>query len=95
MKRWSRKDEQVVWGDLCENAGALPDRCGVAEFSRKAKLLIYWSVYVPTLTCGHELWVETVWSRSQIQAVEMRFLQRVTGLSFRNTERSSNVWREL
>lgn len=48
MKRWSRKDEQVVWGDLCDNAGALLDCCGVAEFSRKAKLLIYWSVYVPT-----------------------------------------------
>ncbi len=27
------------------------------ELSRKAKLSIYQSIYVPTLTCGHELWV--------------------------------------
>ncbi|KAK3506289.1 hypothetical protein QTP70_009509 [Hemibagrus guttatus] len=27
------------------------------ELSRKAKLLIYQSIYVPTLTYGHELWV--------------------------------------
>lgn len=47
------------------------------------------------LTCGHELWVVTVWTRSQIQAVEMRFLQRVTRLSLRDTVRSSNVQREL
>ena len=29
------------------------------ELSRKAKLSIYRSVYVPTLTYGHELWVVT------------------------------------
>ena len=27
------------------------------ELSRKAKLSIYQSIYVPTLTYGHELWV--------------------------------------
>ena len=25
--------------------------------SQKAKLSIYWSIYVPNLTYGHELWV--------------------------------------
>ena len=29
------------------------------ELSQKAKLSIYRSVYDPTLTCGHELWVVT------------------------------------
>ncbi len=29
------------------------------ELSLKAKLLIYRSIYVPTLTYGHELWVMT------------------------------------
>ncbi|KAK3574615.1 hypothetical protein QTP86_011529 [Hemibagrus guttatus] len=29
------------------------------ELSRKAKLWIYQSIYVPTLTYGHELWVMT------------------------------------
>jgi len=29
------------------------------ELSRKAKLSIYRSIYVPTLTYGHKLWVVT------------------------------------
>ena len=29
------------------------------ELSQKAKLSIYWSIYIPTLTYGHELWVVT------------------------------------
>ncbi|KAK3539305.1 hypothetical protein QTP86_034177 [Hemibagrus guttatus] len=32
---------------------------GKKELSRKAKLSIYQSIYVPTLTYGHELWVMT------------------------------------
>ena len=47
------------------------------ELSRKAKLSIYRSVYVPTLTYGHELWVVTERTRSQIQAAKMSFLRRV------------------
>jgi len=46
------------------------------ELSRKAKLSIYWSGYVPTLTYGHELWVVTGRTRA-----EMSFLCRVAGLS--------------
>ncbi|KAI3373314.1 hypothetical protein L3Q82_006613 [Scortum barcoo] len=44
------------------------------ELSRKAKLSIYQSIYVPTLTYGHELWVMTERTRSRIQAAEMSFL---------------------
>ncbi|KAI3351626.1 hypothetical protein L3Q82_020238 [Scortum barcoo] len=36
------------------------------ELSRKAKLSIYRSIYVPTLTYGHELWVMTERTRSQL-----------------------------
>ena len=36
------------------------------ELSQKAKLSIYKSIYVPTLTYGHELWVVTKIMRSQI-----------------------------
>ncbi|KAI3356938.1 hypothetical protein L3Q82_003580 [Scortum barcoo] len=36
------------------------------ELSRKAKLSIYRSIYVPTLTYGHELWVMTERTRSRI-----------------------------
>ncbi|KAK3527334.1 hypothetical protein QTP86_021953 [Hemibagrus guttatus] len=53
------------------------------ELSQKAKLSIYQSIYVPTLTYGHELWVMTERVRSQIQAAEMSFLHRVVGRSLR------------
>ncbi|KAK3516631.1 hypothetical protein QTP70_022033 [Hemibagrus guttatus] len=49
------------------------------ELSRKAKLSIYQSIYVPTLTYGHELWVMTERVRSRIQAAEKSFLRRVAG----------------
>jgi len=44
---------------------------------------LYWSIvvkrsiYVPTLTYGHELWVVTERMRLPIQAAEMSFLRRV------------------
>jgi hypothetical protein len=38
------------------------------ELTCKAKLSIYRSIYVPTLTYGHELWVMTERKRSRIQA---------------------------
>uniref|UniRef100_A0AAY5KR82 Reverse transcriptase domain-containing protein n=1 Tax=Esox lucius TaxID=8010 RepID=A0AAY5KR82_ESOLU len=65
------------------------------ELSRKAKLLIYRSIYVPTLTYGHELWVMTERTRSRIQAAEMSFLRRVAGRSLRDRVRSSVTRDEL
>ncbi|XP_076732247.1 LINE-1 reverse transcriptase homolog [Maylandia zebra] len=54
------------------------------ELSVKAKLSIHRSIYVPTLTYGHELWVVTERTRSRIQAAEMSFLRRAAGLSLRD-----------
>ncbi|KAK3556314.1 hypothetical protein QTP70_007118 [Hemibagrus guttatus] len=65
------------------------------ELSRKAKLSIYQSIYVPTLTYGHELWVMTERVRSRIQAAEMSFLRRVAGRSLRDRVRSSVTREEL
>ncbi|KAI3375382.1 hypothetical protein L3Q82_021871 [Scortum barcoo] len=65
------------------------------ELSRKAKLSIYRSIYVPTLTYGHELWVMTERTRSRIQAAEMSFLHRVAGRSLRDRVRSSVTREEL
>ncbi|KAK3571512.1 hypothetical protein QTP86_012861 [Hemibagrus guttatus] len=65
------------------------------ELSQKAKLSIYQSIYVPTLTYGHELWVMTERVRSRIQAAEMSFLRRVAGRSLRDRVRSSVTWEEL
>ncbi|KAK3561554.1 hypothetical protein QTP86_008774 [Hemibagrus guttatus] len=59
------------------------------ELSRKAKLSIYQSIYSPTLTYGHELWVMTERIGSRIQAAEMSFLCRVAGRSLRDRVRSS------
>ncbi|KAL1282365.1 hypothetical protein QQF64_001168 [Cirrhinus molitorella] len=65
------------------------------ELSEKAKLSIYQSIYVPTLTYGHELWVMTERIRSWIQAAEMSFLRRVAGRSLRDRVRSAVTREEL
>ncbi|TWW64273.1 hypothetical protein D4764_03G0012810 [Takifugu flavidus] len=65
------------------------------ELSRKAKLSIYRSIFVPTLTYGHELWVMTERTRSRVQAARMSFLRRVAGLSLRDRVRSSAIREEL
>ncbi|KAK3554945.1 hypothetical protein QTP86_001875 [Hemibagrus guttatus] len=59
------------------------------ELSQKAKLSIYQSIYVPTLTYGHELWVMNKRTRSQIQASKISFLRREVGHSLRDRVRSS------
>ncbi|XP_076876507.1 uncharacterized protein LOC143525918 [Brachyhypopomus gauderio] len=65
------------------------------ELSQKAKLSIYRSIYVPTLTYGHELWVMTERTRSWIQAAEMSFLHRVAGRTLRDRVRSAVTREEL
>ncbi|TWW64134.1 hypothetical protein D4764_03G0011420 [Takifugu flavidus] len=65
------------------------------ELSQKAKLSIYRSIFVPTLTYGHELWVMTERTRSRVQAAEMSFLRRVAGLSLRDRLRGSAIREEL
>ena len=61
------------------------------ELSQKAKLSIYRSIYVPTLTYRHELWVVTERTKSRIQEAEIGFLCRVSGLSLRDRVRSSVI----
>ncbi|TWW56043.1 hypothetical protein D4764_08G0000300 [Takifugu flavidus] len=61
------------------------------ELSRKAKLSIYRSIYVPVLTYGHQRWVMTERMRSRIQAAEMSFLCRVAGLSLRDRVRILDI----
>ena len=71
------------------NSGKLRARFGAAsagmwvavkrELSRKVKLNQL--IYVTTLTCDYQLPVTTERLRSQIQAAEISFLRRVSGLS--------------
>lgn len=56
------------------------------ELSQKAKLFIDQSIYIPTLTYGHEI-VDTRGQR--------RFLRRVSGLSLTEQVRSSDIQREI
>ena len=65
------------------------------ELSQKAKLSVYRSIFVPTLTYSHELWVVTERTRSRVQAAEMSFLRRVAGLSLRDRVRSSVIRERL
>ena len=44
------------------------------ELSKKAKLSIFKTVFVPILTYGHKFWVMTERVRSYVQVSEMRFL---------------------
>jgi len=66
---------------------------GKRELGQKAKLLIYWSIFVPKLS--HEIWVMTETFRSWIQTAKMSFLWRVAWLSLRDRVRSSCIPREL
>jgi len=45
------------------------------ELRRKPKFSIYRSIYVPNLTYGHKLWVDTDTTRLWIWAAEMSFFQ--------------------
>nr|XP_049572422.1 uncharacterized protein LOC125965716 [Syngnathus scovelli] len=65
------------------------------ELSQKAKLSIYRSIYAPTLTYGHELWVVTERTRSRIQVAERSFLRRMSGLSLRDRVGSSVIRERL
>lgn len=62
---------------------------GKKELSHEVQLSIYQSVYIPTLTYVHEFWLETERTVSRIQVAKMRFLQRVAGLSLRDTVKTS------
>ena len=65
------------------------------ELSKKAKLSIFKAVSVPILTYGHESWVMTEKTRSQVQASEMRFLRRIEGVTLFNKVRSSEIRKSL
>lgn len=61
-----------------------------SKMSQKAKLSIYRSIYNPTLTYGHELWVVT--EKNEIVDTSRR---KVAGLSLGDRVRSSDILEEL
>ena len=65
------------------------------ELSKKTKLSIFKTVFVPILTCRHESWVMTERVRLQVQASEMRFLRRIEEVTLFKKMRSSEIRKSL
>ncbi|KAK9688562.1 hypothetical protein QE152_g35232 [Popillia japonica] len=68
---------------------------GRKEVSRKTKLNIFKSIYLPTLTFGAETWVLTKRQASSIQAMEMKNLRRVKGVTWQDRVRNEVIREEL
>ena len=65
------------------------------ELCTKAKLSIFRSVYVPILTYGHECWIMNEKVRSRVQAAEMGFLRRISGLTLLDKVKSADIRESL
>jgi len=65
------------------------------EMSKKANLSVFRTVFIPILTYGHESWVMTERICLQVQASEMRFLQRIEGVTLFDKVRSSEIRKSL
>ena len=65
------------------------------ELCTRAKLSIFRSVYVPILTYGHECWIMNEKVRSPVQAAEMGFLQRISGLTLLNKVKNADIRKSL
>ena len=65
------------------------------ELSKKPKVLIFQTVFVPIFTYGHECWVMTERMQSKVQASEMKFLQRIEEVTLFNKVRSSEIRKTL
>jgi len=84
------RDRQM--GFVSSNEGTVPVHCGEEGTEPKGKalnlLFHLCSIFVPTLTYGHKIWVVTERMRSRIQAVQMGFLRMAAGLGLRDRVRS-------
>ena len=67
----------------------------IRELLKNAKLLIFTTVFVSILTYGHESWVMAERVRSQVQASEIRFLQRIDGVTLFSKVRSPEIRKSL
>ena len=65
------------------------------ELSRKAKLSVFKSTFVPIHTYGDESWVMTEKVRSQMLAAEMRFLQKIKGVTMFDTLHNTAICESL
>lgn len=65
------------------------------EISKQTKLTVFKTIYRPVLTFGCESWTLTEQQKSKIQAVEMRYLRRVRGVTMKDRMKNVDIRREL
>ena len=58
-------------------------------------LTIFRSVYVPILTYGHECWILKEKVRSQVQAAQMGFLRKISGLTLLDKVKRADIRESL
>ena len=69
-------------------------RCSIVvkrELPKMAKLSIFKAVFVPILTYGHESWEMIERMKSLVQASEMRFLEKIEGVTLFKKMCSSEI----
>ena len=65
------------------------------ELCTKAKLSIFRSVYVPILIYGHKCWIMNEKMRLRVQAAEMGFLRRISGLTLLDKVKNADIRESL
>ena len=64
---------------------------GNKELSKEAKLIVYNAVVVPTLVYGCEAWVLRERDKMRLQAMEMKVLREVAGVTRLGCMRSEDI----
>ena len=82
-------------GMTMQAVGAMKKVYESREISREAKLAVFKAVAVPTLTYGCESWVLREREKSRLQAVEMRVLRKIAGVSRLDNIRNEMVRERL